>query len=386
MASESATALYILSIGDRLYQTVAISIIIVSTIGNVCNCFVFLCIPPLNKHPNALFIIGSSVGSFFFINIGLSSAIIRVYSGTDPSHKWLFWCKLATWFTYSSGCFSFMCNCFAALGQFLLTLPRVRWHRLITHIRAQIMLFCTAIIWFFIFLPFPIFYIHVPLSNTTFVCTSSYPLMTRYGTYWIIIGYYFLPIILILILFCLTRYNLQQLLRRRRTLDAAVTRMMLIQMCILLISGIPAGLYLCYILATQYVAKTTLRFAYEYLILLVLKEELVLLSRPYGDDVAFVKSSNDHISYRISRNRHHGLDPYLFAHTLILSCLEQNERIQGSSSMHSLVHRALGCAKKVSVFHSFMLIRQNNLNICSHPQYHCDSSPFQLSSLSIRTI
>ncbi|CAF3473333.1 unnamed protein product [Rotaria sp. Silwood1] len=270
MASDIATALYIFSIGDRLYQTVALSIIIVSSIGNVCNCLVFLCTPPLNKHPNALFIIGSSVGSFFFINIGLLSAVIRVYSGIDPSNRWLFWCKVGTWFTYSGGCFSFMCNCFAALGQFLLTLPRAKWHRLITHIRAQIMILCTAIIWLLIFLPFPIYYIHIRSSSTTFVCTSSFSLISLYGTYWIIIGYYFLPIILIFTLFFLTWYNLQQLLRRRRRLDAAVTRMMLLQMCVLLISGIPAGFYCCYILATQYVLKTRLRLAYEYLVLLVL--------------------------------------------------------------------------------------------------------------------
>ncbi|CAF1411168.1 unnamed protein product [Rotaria sordida] len=270
MASDLATALYILYVGDRLYQTVALSIIIVGTIGNFCNCLVFLCIPPLNKHPNALFIIGSSVGSFFFINIGLSSAVIRVYSGIDPSNRWLFWCKAGTWFTYSCGCFSFMCNCFAALGQFLLTSPRIRWHRLITHIRAQIIILCTAIIWLLIFLPYPIYYTHIRTSSTTFVCTSSLPLISLYGNYWIIIGYYFLPIILTLILFFLTWYNLQRLLRRRRTLDAVVTRMMLVQMCILLISGIPAGFYFCYILITQYVLKTILRLAYEYIILLVL--------------------------------------------------------------------------------------------------------------------
>jgi hypothetical protein len=59
-------------------------------------------------------------------------------------------------------------------------------------------------------------------------------------------------------------------LRRRRTLDGAVTRMMLIQMSVLLISGIPAGIYLSYILATQYYTKTTLILAYESLILIAL--------------------------------------------------------------------------------------------------------------------
>ncbi|CAF3248420.1 unnamed protein product [Rotaria socialis] len=140
-----------------------------------------------------------------------------------------------------------------------------------------------------------------------------------------------------------------------------------------------------------------------------LEEEIILLSGPYGDDVAFVKQSNDYIliglSDGVSGNRHHGLDPYKFAHTLISSCLEETDRIIGSSSMRGLVHRAIRCVEKRSIFGSatlcllsidkhssylrslnigdsgFMLIRQNKLIIRSHPQYHRGSSPFQLSSL-----
>ncbi|CAF3338737.1 unnamed protein product [Rotaria sp. Silwood2] len=140
-----------------------------------------------------------------------------------------------------------------------------------------------------------------------------------------------------------------------------------------------------------------------------LEEELILLSGPYGDDVAFVKQSNDYIliglSDGVSGNRHHGLDPYKFAHTLISSCLEETDRIIGSSSMRGLVHRAIRCVEKRSIFGSatlcllsidkhssylrslnigdsgFMLIRENKLIIRSHPQYHRGSSPFQLSSL-----
>ncbi|UJR24670.1 hypothetical protein I4U23_006043 [Adineta vaga] len=139
-----------------------------------------------------------------------------------------------------------------------------------------------------------------------------------------------------------------------------------------------------------------------------LEEESILLSGPYGDDVAFVKQSDDHIliglADGVSGNRHHGLDPYKFAHTLISSCADETERIIGSSSMRGLVHRAIRCVEKRSIFGSatlcllsidkrcsylrslnigdsgFMLIRQNKLIIRSNPQYHRGSSPFQLSS------
>jgi hypothetical protein len=128
----------------------------------------------------------------------------------------------------------------------------------------------TAIVWLLIFLSLPIYYNHIRTSSTTITCTSSLPTIVVYGTYWIIIGYYFLSIVLIFFLFFLTWYNLRQLLRRHRTLDGAVTRMMLIQMSVLLLNGIPAGLYLSYLLATQYYTKTILTLTYEYLILIIL--------------------------------------------------------------------------------------------------------------------
>ena len=85
--------------------------------------------------------------------------------------------------------------------------------------------------------------------------------------------------------------------------------------------------------------------------------------------------------------------------------MEETDRINGSSSLRGLVHRAIRRVEKRSIFGSatlcllsidkrcsylrslnigdsgFMLIRKNKLIIRSHPQYHRGSSPFQLSSL-----
>ncbi|CAF1182568.1 unnamed protein product [Rotaria sordida] len=268
MSSDADTAAYLLNIGTLLYETFGLFIIVVSTIGNICNCFVFLCIRSLNKHPNALFVIGSSIGSLLFINIGLFSSIISVFSGFNPSNRWLFWCKISTWLYYSAGCCSFMCICFSAFGQCLLTLPKIKWQRLITRIRAQLMILFTAIIWLIIFLPLSIFSNQIQISATTSTCTVTVPIISVYAAYWVIIGYYFLPIILLLILFCLTWYNLKQLLRRRRNLESAMTRMMLIQMSVILISGIPASICIIYSLATKYSTKTYLRLVYESVIFL----------------------------------------------------------------------------------------------------------------------
>jgi hypothetical protein len=267
MSSDIDRINYLLNIENILYETFGLFIIIISTIGNLCNCFIFLRIRALNKHPNALFIVGASIGSLLFINIGLWPTIIQIFSGINLSNRSLFWCKISAWLTYSSGCFSFMCNCFAAFGQYLITLQTFQWQRLITRFRAQLMIFFTAIIWLLIFIPLPIYNHLIPIS---FTCTNSISIINQYLGYWIIIGYYFLPIMLTFILFSLTWYNLKQLLRRRRTLDGAVTRMMLVQMSLILISGIPAGVDVCYIIATQFMVKSPLRLTYEYLIFLIL--------------------------------------------------------------------------------------------------------------------
>jgi hypothetical protein len=162
-----------------------------------------------------------------------------------------------------------MCNCFTAFGQFLVTLQKIQWQRLITPIRAKLIILFTAIIWLCIFLPYVIFYNRIRTSSTTLICTMPVSIISIYGLCWILIGYYFLPILLILILFCLTWYNLKRRFRRRHSLENAITRMMLIQMSLILITGIPASICVIYALITRYYSKTNVRMAYESLVLLI---------------------------------------------------------------------------------------------------------------------
>lgn len=270
MSSDISQLLYISSIGDHLHKTFGLFTIIIGTIGNICNCVVFLHIPALSRHPNALFITGCSIGSLIFINIGLWPSIIQSFTGINLSNRLLFWCKIGSWLSYAGGCFSFMCYSYAAFCQFLITLPQVKWQRLITRSRAKVMLSFTALFWICIFLPLPIYNTHVNPSSTTTLCTSSFPAISPYNSYWLIIGYYFSPVLFTSILFGLTWYNLKRFLRRRFNLEGAVTRMMLIQMSFILLSGIPTGICVSYILATQNTGKARLRLAYEYLVLLTL--------------------------------------------------------------------------------------------------------------------
>ncbi|CAF1040986.1 unnamed protein product [Adineta steineri] len=241
MSSDIDRALYIFSISDDLYITFGLFVIIITTIGNLCNCFVFFYIPPLNKHPNALFLISTSIGSLLFINTGLWTIIIRILTGIDYMNRSLFWCKTNAWLTYSGGCFSFMCNCFAGFCQFLILLPNTEWLRLITRTRAKLIIISIAIIYLLIFIPIPIYNTNFQPSSATYVCKSSFQIINVYSNYWIIIGYYFMPALLTLLLFTLIWYNFQQFLRRRHCIEGVVTRMILIQMSSILISGIPAA-------------------------------------------------------------------------------------------------------------------------------------------------
>ncbi len=270
MSSDVDTALFIIYVGNILIDIVGISTLILGTMGNLCNCCAFLCIPALRKHPNALFVVAAAIGSLIFIDTSLLQAVVRALTSTDLMVISFGWCKISYWISYTAGSFSYMCSSFVALQQYLLTLPRVRWHRLITHKRAQYMIVLALLVWLLIFLPLVIFYTHIPASSTVVTCTSPIPAMVLYGTYWLIVGFYFLPIAMISILFSLTWHNLKQLRRRHRALDAAVTRMMLIQTCVLLFNGIPGSIFYCYSLATQHVTKSLLRTVYEYLIFVIL--------------------------------------------------------------------------------------------------------------------
>ncbi|CAF0874056.1 unnamed protein product [Adineta steineri] len=214
--------------------------------------------------------IKTSIGSLLFINTGLWTIIIRILTGIDYMNRSLFWCKTNAWLTYSGGCFSFMCNCFAGFCQFLILLPNTEWQRLITRTRAKLIIIFTAIIYLLIFIPIPIYNTNFQPSSATYVCKSSLQIINVYSNYWIIIGYYFMPALLTLLLFTLIWYNFQQFLRRRHCIEGVVTHMMLIQMSSILISGIPAGIFVCYIMVTQSMVKTRVRLSYEFLILVIL--------------------------------------------------------------------------------------------------------------------
>ncbi|CAF1652443.1 unnamed protein product, partial [Adineta ricciae] len=251
MSSDAETASYILSLGDQLYKTFGFFIIVICTIGNLCNCFVFLFISPLNKHPNALFLVGAAIGSLLFINVGLWTNMIRIFTGFDLVNRLLFFCKITTWLTYAGGCFSFMCYCFAGLCQFVILSPNPNWQRLLTRTRAKSIIISTATIYILIFSPLLISNTIYEITPTISVCKGSIRIINLYTSYCAIVGYYFLPALLTLVLFGLTWYNFQQFLRRQLSIEGVVTRMMLIQMSSILLSGIPTGIFVCYMLMTQ---------------------------------------------------------------------------------------------------------------------------------------
>ncbi|CAF3844435.1 unnamed protein product [Adineta steineri] len=269
MSSNDTTIAYLSTVQEYLQKYFSLFIITITSIGNICNFIVFLYVPPLNKHPNALFVIASSIGSFLFINIALWSTVINMFIKFNLSNQSLFWCKVYTWLYYSSGCFSFTCHCLAALGQCLLVSQKDQWQKFLTRFKAQLIIMISAIIWLLIFIPLPIYNKLVQSSSGTFSCRSSLQIISFYINYWIIIGYYLLPILLILILFILTLYNLRQLLQRRRNIEGVITRMMLIQMFIILLSGIPAAICAIYSVVTSNITKTRLRLSYEATIYLI---------------------------------------------------------------------------------------------------------------------
>ena len=265
MSSDLNTILSLANAIVYIYKVVGVFIIIVSTIGNICNCLCFSLIKPLRKHPHILFIIGSSIGSFFFINSTLIPAVLEIYTKINLANRYYVWCKMSTYLVYVSGCFCYMCAGLTAMGQYLITSPRIRFQRLLTRNRVRIILVLTCLMWIFIFLPLPI-----STQNISSTCVQTNNFVRLYSTYWLILGYYFMPILVILVFFCFTGYNLKRYLINNRSLENSVIRMMLIQMSLLMLSGIPAAGFVIYFIITQYQSRTLLRSYWESFIYILL--------------------------------------------------------------------------------------------------------------------
>ena len=251
------------AIGEQIFAYLGLIILILGTVGNSLNLIVFARLDSLKTLASSLFLLVSSIASQTVLTIGLSTRVIRGFSGTDPVHTSVMFCKIRWTIRTIANATSLTCVCLAALDRYLFSCHNVRRHGWITMKRARLAILISILFWTGVFSSYGVYYA-APKPNS---CLIADPVFAYVASYFNLLHYSLLPLT-ILTTFCfLTWRNLGQqpttFLRGGTRLYDQVTRMLVAQTGGILITSTPNMIWQIYSVSTKTVQKNPMRQSRE---------------------------------------------------------------------------------------------------------------------------
>ncbi|CAF1105885.1 unnamed protein product [Rotaria sp. Silwood1] len=248
------------SIANIIDGYVMLVLIIVGTVGNLLNIFVFIYLKELRRMPNSIFLVSSFIGSLVLLWATRFPRSILAITNIDLLAISTIYCKLRWLFGRWGLNMPMTCVCLASIDRFLITSRNVRYRHLFTVQRARFIVIIFSIVYLVICMPDAIYYKEPS-------CTASASVRFIYKQF---IAYFNLSItnalsLVVLALFSILTWNnlrLSRLVRCNR-FQEQVNQMMLAEFIMVLLTTIPNFLYNIYSQATQSVIKSELRLAQE---------------------------------------------------------------------------------------------------------------------------
>jgi hypothetical protein len=236
---------------------------IIGIIGNTLDSLAFAYCPQFNKLSSSVFLLSSFIASQIDLIAGLLPQLVYRIGGSDPLIIYLILCKLRWYIGALSGTIALHCLCFAGINQYLVTSRTVRFHQLINRRRAVFISCFVVFLWAGVLTPSMVFFTHVVNSVNVTTCIIMNPIFALYQAYLSIIIYSLIPIFVLSIFSLLTWRNVRSNLIRRRSLEQALTRILLAQTVMVLLTSIPNVINQMYFFYTRTVPKNSLRLAQE---------------------------------------------------------------------------------------------------------------------------
>ncbi len=237
-----------------------LALIVVGTVGNLLNIFVFMRLKTLREMTNSVFLISSFTGSLILLWSSRFPTSMLTITGVNPLVGSIVYCKIRYLFGRWGLNMPFTCVCLASIDRFLITSRNVRFRRFFTLKRAYILVTIFTLVYLAICMPDAIYY-------SGYSCTAS---ATARATYKQFITYFNLIVTNILSMCVLgtfsilTWYNLWSGGRGGHNhLQQQVNTMMLVEFSMAFITTLPNFIYNIYSQATQSVVKSPLRTAEE---------------------------------------------------------------------------------------------------------------------------
>ena len=254
----------LLDVSRRLYAWGSLTIFLLGTVGNLFDLVLFLRLESLNTLASSLFLFASFFGSEGVMCTATLLRLIFGLTGFDPLFSSLFLCKARWMVGPASGAFALTCVSFAAFDRLLLVRSDYRVQMSLRHARLLIVL--AALFWLSFFSLYAVFF----TAPTPGSCRLVDPLLIQLMPLISLFVYSVIPLGVLSVLCLLIWKKLGQLpgryLHGGHRLYDEVTRMIVSQIVVIVLTSLPSAIYAIYTLCTRSLVKSPLRLAGENLV------------------------------------------------------------------------------------------------------------------------
>ncbi|CAF2820465.1 unnamed protein product [Rotaria sp. Silwood2] len=254
----------LLQISQILYGWGSLIIFFIGTFGNILDIILFIRLESLNTLASSLFLLASFIGSQCVM---LTATLLRVIfglTGYDPLFSSLFLCKARWMVGPASGAFSLTCVSLAAADRYIVV--RSQYRTKITLNQARLAIILAAIFWLGFFSIYAMFFV-APTSDSCRLVNSIMIQLMPFISFFV---YSVIPIVVLSVLCRLIWHTLGQLpltyLHGGNRLHDQVTRMIIAQIIVVIVTSLPTAVYSVYTISTRTVIKSSRRLAIETLV------------------------------------------------------------------------------------------------------------------------
>jgi hypothetical protein len=254
---------FLLYVAKQCTIYVGCFLLITGLFGNMMNIFIFSSLHTYRTTPCTFYFLVGSIFNNLYLLLGLTAVISKGGFGVDLTSTSRIWCKAGAFFVMSLTLVTFTCSCLATIDQFFATSDdihlrqrsNIKWaHRIILVVIFACCLHATPCL------------VYLDISSSSKICAFD---NTAYAVYVPIFFFVLLciaPIFIMLLFGCLTYRNIRRtIVLAQQRADQQVTRMIFIQVILVVISNTPNSVFTAYQLITQDNTRDYSRQTKEYL-------------------------------------------------------------------------------------------------------------------------
>jgi len=257
----------LLYIGEQITIYGGLFILIIGVVGNGINVLVFSTVGNYRRTPCTFYFLIASIFNIAYITIDLPSRIVTVGYGIDLTQTSTSWCKIREFCIVTPPLITLTCSCLATIDQYFATSQSAYLRRFSNIKWAHRITIIVIIIWCLHGIPILVFY---NISPSTTACVNTNSSYAIYGPIYLLGLICGIPVV-VMVLFGYLAYRNIHLTRvlAEQQADRQLTRMILIQVLLLVICIVPYSINNAYELITSGVSKGTNRLIIELFILTI---------------------------------------------------------------------------------------------------------------------